>query len=121
MSAPLPDEVVVRLLGEAYRGRRYLRFGELVTIGIAKTRPGLMKWCELGKFPRPIRIASRDGTTLLWLADEVAAHLAACVANRKTSTTPSEMETGTPGQGAPVMIPTDPLATGAETPNPEDA
>ena len=57
--------------GPRFCGRRYLRFAELVELGIAPNRPTLERWVARGQFPRPLRI----GRTVFWDMGEVRALL----------------------------------------------
>jgi predicted DNA-binding transcriptional regulator AlpA len=66
-----------RFLGPAYAGRQFLRYADIVALGIVNNRTTLNNWIAAGKFPEPIHLQSRTGSTLVWAADAVAAFLAA--------------------------------------------
>jgi len=68
---PLALEVDDRPPPQFY-GRRYLRFAELVEIGLATNRPTLNALIARGLFPPPLRISAR---LLLWDVEEIAALL----------------------------------------------
>jgi hypothetical protein len=70
------DQTIVEFLGEQYRGRRYIRFADLVALGLFNNRRTLKTWVELGAFPAGIRLPSKHGATLVWSAAEVAQTLA---------------------------------------------
>jgi hypothetical protein len=113
------DALIARFLGSRYLGRRYLRYAELEALGIVDCRDSLNNWMRAGGFPRSIKIPSRYGKTLVWMAVEVAQHLAQRVAERDLS--PLENEAGAPAKERPFDSNDDPLAAGrnkATTPCP---
>jgi hypothetical protein len=77
------DEILTaELLGPRFAGRRYLRYAELVDLGVVNNRTTLEIWMARGGFPRGIRIAGPYGRTLLWSVPEVVKTLAARAAER---------------------------------------
>lgn len=74
-------------LGPKYSGRRFLRYAELVDLGIVNNRGTLSYWIERGAFPAGIRIGGRSGRTLVWSVDEIVAVLAQRVAERSAPPT----------------------------------
>jgi hypothetical protein len=76
------DDAIVRLLGEGFRGRRYLRYADLRSLGLISNRATLRLWIERGAFPAGIRLPAPYGTTLAWSAAEVATMLAERFAER---------------------------------------
>jgi predicted DNA-binding transcriptional regulator AlpA len=56
--------------------RRYLRFRDLVTLGIVSNRGTLSHWVKHGRFPAGIKLAGPRGRTLVWSVAEIAEHLA---------------------------------------------
>jgi hypothetical protein len=76
------DDAIVRFLGEGFRGRRYLRYAELRSLGLISNRATLRLWTERGAFPAGIRLPGPYGTTLVWSAAEVATVLAERFAKR---------------------------------------
>jgi predicted DNA-binding transcriptional regulator AlpA len=55
-----------------FYGRRFLRFRELVEVGLVNNRPHLNNLIRAGLFPRPIYLSPRRP---LWDAEELAALL----------------------------------------------
>jgi predicted DNA-binding transcriptional regulator AlpA len=53
-----------------FHGRKYLRFNELVAIGLVTNRPTLKLLIKRGLFPPPLRLSPR---MLLWDVAEIAA------------------------------------------------
>jgi predicted DNA-binding transcriptional regulator AlpA len=91
------DALIARFLGSRYLGRRYLRYAELEALGICDDRSTLVNWMRAGGFPRAIKISSRYGKTLVWVALEVAQHIAQRCAER-------ELESPDNEEGAPVSM-----------------
>jgi hypothetical protein len=85
MQPGFSDSLIVQYLGEGFRGRRYLRYADLHSLGLVSNRDSLKVWIDRGAFPAGIRIAGHYGTTLLWSAAEVAEHIANCFAERDAS------------------------------------
>jgi hypothetical protein len=52
------------ILGPRYVGRRYLRYADLVALGIVGNRGSLALWIRKGQFPAGIKIAGPYGRTL---------------------------------------------------------
>jgi predicted DNA-binding transcriptional regulator AlpA len=80
------DDLIRQLLGSRYEGRRYLRYAELKALGLCANRTSLTNWMATGAFPRAIKIPGPRGQTLVWLASEVAQHIADRVRERDSST-----------------------------------
>ena len=66
------DALIEQFLGTRYIGRRYVRFSELIDLGVVDNRATLTLWIEAGTFPRPIKLAGPTGKSLRWVAVEVA-------------------------------------------------
>jgi hypothetical protein len=85
MQPDFSDSLIVQYLGEGFRGRRYLRYADLHSLGLVSNRDSLKDWVDRGAFPAGVKIAGNYGTTLLWSAAEVAEHIANCFAERERS------------------------------------
>jgi predicted DNA-binding transcriptional regulator AlpA len=70
------ERLIAQFLGSAFSGRRYLRYAELEALGIVDNRATLALWIRKRVFPAPLKIAGRTGKTLVWLAPEIARHVA---------------------------------------------
>jgi predicted DNA-binding transcriptional regulator AlpA len=70
-------------LGDAYRGRRFLRVAELIEIGLIPNRQTLSAWIAEGRFPRPMYIGRRIP---LFPVSEIVATLAQRAAERGQAT-----------------------------------
>jgi predicted DNA-binding transcriptional regulator AlpA len=81
----LDNQLIARFLGPKYLGRRYLKYSEIVDLGLADNRAVLQKWMAAGVFPRCLKLAGPRGRSLRWLASEVAALIAERVAERDGS------------------------------------
>jgi predicted DNA-binding transcriptional regulator AlpA len=93
------DALIARYLGSRYLGRRYLRYSELEALGIVDDRSTLVNWMRAGGFPRSLKIPSRYGKTLVWMAAEVAQHIADRVAAREIES--PDNDEGAPSQERP--------------------
>jgi predicted DNA-binding transcriptional regulator AlpA len=96
----IDDALIARFLGSQYLGRRYLRYAELEALGICDNRSSLENWIAAGGFPRGIKIPSRYGKTLVWMAVEVARHIEQRAAEREQSPLTGNDE-GSPSQDRP--------------------
>jgi hypothetical protein len=85
------DALIAQFLGPRYRGRRFLRFAELVDLGVVDNRVSLKNWIAAGAFPAGVKIPGSAGKTLVWMAIEVARHIAQRVAERDASFDPDGM------------------------------
>jgi hypothetical protein len=72
----LDDDLIAQFLGPQFLGRRYLRYAELVQLGLVDNRATLTLWMERGAFPRGLKIPGPYGKTLVWSAVELARLLA---------------------------------------------
>jgi hypothetical protein len=77
------ETLAAKFLGPRFAGRRYLRYGEIESLGIVTNRGTLDLWIERGAFPRGIRIAGPYGKTLVWLVPEIVEVLAERAAARE--------------------------------------
>ena len=105
------DALIARYLGSRYLGRRYLRYAELEALGICDNRGSLVNWIGAGAFPRGIKIPSRYGKTLVWMATEVAQHIAQRCAER-THASPDDSSEGGSFRDRLHESDDDPLAAG---------
>jgi predicted DNA-binding transcriptional regulator AlpA len=96
------DAAIAQFLGNAYRGRRFLRYAELEALGLVDNRGSLQNWIDAGAFPRAVRIPGKYGKVLVWSAAEVAQLIARRFRERDEH--PTEKETGNPE--AARLIPT---------------
>jgi hypothetical protein len=92
---PSFDALIVKYLGEGFRGRRYLRYRELHALGLVHDRAGLRQWIERGGFPAPLKVAGPQGRTTLWPAIEIAQHIATRFTERDQQH-PTRNEEGAP-------------------------
>ena len=95
------DALIEQFLGTRYIGRRYVRFSELIDLGVVDNRATLTLWIEAGTFPRPIKLAGPTGKSLRWVAVEVARLIATRCAERDQNET-TENKTGAACEEAPV-------------------
>jgi hypothetical protein len=84
------DQTIIEYLGEQYAGRRYVRYVDLVRLGLVGNRRTLRTWIELGVFPGGIRLPSKHGTTLVWSTAEIAQTLADRHAERDSKHYPQQ-------------------------------
>jgi predicted DNA-binding transcriptional regulator AlpA len=94
------DALIEQFLGTRYIGRPYVRFAELIDLGVVDNRATLALWIEAGAFPRPIKLAGPTGKSLRWVAVEIARLIATRCAERDLNETTSN-EKGVPVQGRP--------------------
>jgi len=95
----IDDALIAQFLGSRYLGRRYLRYAELVALGLIDNRASLKFWMDAGVFPRSIKISGPTGKTLVWLAVEVARLVAQRIRERDESYAGNG--TGTPARECP--------------------
>jgi predicted DNA-binding transcriptional regulator AlpA len=91
------DALIEQFLGTRYIGRRYVRFSELIDLGVVDNRATLTLWIESGVFPKPIKLAGPTGKSLRWVAVEVAQLIAKRLGERDQTAN----ETGVPAKGRP--------------------
>jgi hypothetical protein len=108
-SASDSDNFVAAVLGERYRGRRYLRYADLEgrPLALVKNRSTLNNWIAAGRFPPGERLPSRYGSTLVWSALAIAIHVA-----RRDGTIPEIAKAAVLVRGPRLFCSTGPLPTG---------
>jgi hypothetical protein len=75
------DDLIFNFFGPRYAGRRYLRFFELVDVGVVQNRGTLKNQIRRGEFPAGIR-GGASGRSLMWDVREIVPVLMARAAER---------------------------------------
>jgi hypothetical protein len=86
--AAMNEALIFNYFGPKYAGRRYLRYAELVDIGVINNRGTLKNMIKRGEFPAGIRNGGPSGRCLCWDVTEIVPVLIARAAERGTIVQP---------------------------------